>query len=567
MRVASLLEEAFDHIGQGILLFDAEQRLVGINAPCAELLDLPVELTAPGTTHEAILRWMIERGDCGSGAQDRLLADLMAMPAAGEQIRTERRMPGGRILEVRNALLPGGGLVCGFTDVTEYRDLAAAVQRHSLFDGLTQLPNRFLFQDRINQAADRAAAGGPAFAILLVDLDRFKRINDSLGHAVGDEVLVAAAKRLRMALQPTDTVARLSGDDFGVLVSDISSRSSLLSLAEWLQQELASPFRVRGHEIYLSSSIGIALAQDTRGRGDDVLQAAGIALDRARLDAKGKRVIFNASMARHAAQTLTLESELRHAVERGEIVPYFQPIVDLQTGHIAGFESLLRWRHPERGLISPGDFIPAAEESGLILDLGRHALKASCRQMAEWVAKLGHRAPGHVSVNLSGRQLDDHTLVADIEATLRETGLDGSRLKLEVTESMILGNPEQTASILMDMKRLGVALSIDDFGTGYSSLSYLHRFPFDTIKIDKSFVTAMETRVENREIVRTITVLGHNLGMDLIAEGVERQETVQTLRSLGCEYGQGFLFARPQDAEQATALIAQGQAFDLTPAA
>lgn len=563
MGVARLLEEAFDHIGQGVLLFDDAQRLVGINAPCAALLDLPAELTIAGTSHEDILRWMIARGDCGPGNAERILADLMILPEPGEHMRSERRLANGRVLEVRSSILPGGGLVCGFTDVTEYRDLAAAVQRHALFDGLTQLPNRFLFQDRVAQAADRAAAGGPSFAILLVDLDRFKRINDSLGHSVGDEVLVAAAKRLRMALQPTDTVARLSGDDFGVLIGDISSRASLLSLAEWLQQELASPFRIRGHDIYLSSSIGIALAQDTRGRGDDVLQAAGIALDHARLEGKGKRVIFNASMARHAAQILTLESELRRAVERGEIRPHFQPIVDLRSGRIAGFESLLRWYHPERGMIPPSDFIPAAEESGLILDLGRHALRASCMQMAEWVRRLRHNAPRHISVNLSGRQLDDINLVSEIEAALQESGLDGRRLKLEVTESMILGNPEQTASILMDMKRLGVALSIDDFGTGYSSLSYLHRFPFDTIKIDKSFVTAMETRVENREIVRTITMLAHSLGMDLVAEGVEAQRTVDILRGLDCEYAQGFLFAGAQNAEEATALIAAGRQFAL----
>ncbi|MEQ8602967.1 MAG: EAL domain-containing protein [Marivibrio sp.] len=459
-------------------------------------------------------------------------------------------------------------LVGSMTDISERKRAEEQLIHDALYDSVTGLPNRALFLDRIDQTLQRrrlqgADDAGEGFAVLFLDLDRFKVINDSLGHDVGDELLIDVARRLESAIKPGDSLARLASDEFGVLLGEVRRAEDALETAHWLQSDLAAAFYLRGQEVFTSVCIGVALPSAGFRKAEDMLRAADIAMYRAKDGGQSSTAVFDPSMQSRAISQLQLESDLRRAVDRDEIEVYYQPIVRFDTGRIAGFEVLARWRHTERGLVAPADFIPPAEDVGLIAAIGAQALRKSARAMREWMRRYGGEAPEAISVNLSGRQLQDPDLVRDIELLLAQTGLPGSRLKLEVTESMIMHNPESTARTLMELKDLGVTLSIDDFGTGYSSLSYLHRFPFDTLKIDRSFVAAMEEKRENLEIIRTIALLAHTLGMDVIAEGVESPGQLKRLRELGCESGQGFLFSHPTDADGAEAYLKAARRWDV----
>lgn len=460
-------------------------------------------------------------------------------------------------------------LVGSLTDITKRKRAEERLIHDALYDSITGLPNRALFLDRIEQRLQRWIArertGGPnkAFAVLFLDLDRFKVINDSLGHDVGDELLIDVARRLEGAAKPEDSLARLSGDEFGLLLPEIDGEADAVECAHWLQADLSAAFHLREREIFTTVCIGIAMPQSGFRTAEDMLRAADIAMYRAKDRGHSSCIVFDPSMQSMAISQLQLESDLRRAVERDEILMLYQPIVALDSGRLAGFETLARWNHPERGLVQPADFIPLAEDNGIIAAIGAQALRKSVKQMRLWMDDLGDLAPDSISVNLSGRQLQEPDLVRDLEVMLARAGVPGSRLKLEVTESMIMRNPEATSRTLMELKDLGIALSIDDFGTGYSSLSYLHRFPFDTLKIDRSFVTAMTERSENAEILRTISLLAHTLGKDVIAEGVERAEQLEGLAAIGCEFAQGFHFSRPLDAEAASALMRDGGSWDV----
>ncbi|MBP5858909.1 EAL domain-containing protein [Marivibrio halodurans] len=460
-------------------------------------------------------------------------------------------------------------LVGSLTDITKRKRAEERLIHDALYDSVTGLPNRALFLDRIEQrlhhwiARDRAGEPNKGFAVLFLDLDRFKVVNDSLGHDVGDELLIDVARRLEGAAKPEDSLARLSGDEFGVLLPEIGDEADAIECAHWLQADLSAAFHLRDREIFTTVCIGIAMPQSGFRAAEDMLRAADIAMYRAKDKGHSSCIVFDPSMQSMAISQLQLESDLRRAVERDEILMLYQPIVALDSGRIAGFETLARWNHPERGLVQPADFIPLAEDNGLIASIGAQALRKSVKQMRVWMDELGHLAPDSISVNLSGRQLQEPDLVRDLEVMLARAGVPGSRLKLEVTESMIMRNPEATSRTLMELKDLGIALSIDDFGTGYSSLSYLHRFPFDTLKIDRSFVTAMTERSENAEILRTISLLAHTLGKDVIAEGVERAEQLEGLAAIGCEFAQGFHFSRPLDAQAASTLMRTGGSWDI----
>lgn len=460
-------------------------------------------------------------------------------------------------------------LVGSMSDVSERKRAEEKLIHDALYDSVTGLPNRALLLDRIEQTLQRrrltgdGAAQAEGFAVLFLDLDRFKVINDSLGHEVGDELLIDVARRLEVGLKPGDTLARLASDEFGVLLTGVESEADALESVHWLQSDLAAAFHLRGQEIFTSVCIGVSLPSAGFERAEDMLRAADIAMYRAKDRGQSSYAVFDPTMQTRAISQLQFESDLRRAVERDEIELVYQPIVRFADGAVAGFETLARWRHPDRGVVVPGDFIPPAEDTGLITAIGAHALRKSCKRMRAWMREFGAGAPGVISVNLSGRQLQDPDLVRDIELMLARTGLPGSRLKLEVTESVIMHNPEATARTLMELKDLGVTLSIDDFGTGYSSLSYLHRFPFDTLKIDRSFIVSMEEKRENLEIIRTIAVLAHTLGMDVIAEGVENAAQLKRLRGLGLEYGQGFLFSRPLDEAAAGEVLRTGRRWDV----
>jgi diguanylate cyclase (GGDEF)-like protein/PAS domain S-box-containing protein len=444
------------------------------------------------------------------------------------------------------------------TDITERK----------VTDGLTGLPNRLLFMDRLRQAIAHAQRRqNYLFAVLFFDVVRFKVINDSLGPAMGDQLLIAVAQRLEHGLRRGDTVtrlgtshtvARLASDKFIILLDDLTDISDATRIAERLQRELAAPFVIETHEMYLSSRLGIALSTTGYERPEDVLRDAELALHRVKARGTVGYEVFDTGMHARAMARLQVETDLRRAVESQGFCVYYQPIVTLSTGRIGGFEALIRWQHPERGLVSPGEFIPVAEETGLILPVGAWVLQEACRQMRLWQNQFPTDSPLFISVNLSGKQFAQPDLIDQIVGTLQETGLAASSVKLEITESVLMDNPTAITPICEQLRALGVHLSLDDFGTGYSSLSYLHRFPLDTLKIDRSFVSRMDTDSEGHAIVQTIITLAHQLGMDVVAEGIESAQHLLRLRDLGCEYGQGYFVSKPLDADMAETLLAAG---------
>jgi diguanylate cyclase (GGDEF)-like protein/PAS domain S-box-containing protein len=453
------------------------------------------------------------------------------------------------------------------TDITERKQAEQQLLHHALHDNLTGLPNRALFMDRLQQAIERSKRiTGYRFAVLFMDLDRFKVLNDSLGHIVGDQLLIAIARRLESCLRSVDTIARLGGDEFTVLLEGIHDSDGACHLAERIHQALQAPFNLDGQEVFTSVSIGIALNEADCDRPEDLLRNADTAMYRAKTLGRSRHALFDTAMHKRAVALLQLETDLRRAVaisasplQLQEFRIHYQPIVALETGKISGFEALVRWQHPERGLISPTEFIPLAEDTGLIVPLGQWILTEACRQLQQWQQQFSPDLPLSVSVNLSTKQFTQPNLLDQISHLLHHSEPQRAdwkvNLKLEITESAIMENPEMAKTMLEQLKAMGVQLLIDDFGTGYSSLSYLHRFPIDTVKIDQSFISHMSTDSESAEIVRAIVSLAHNLGMNVIAEGVELAEQLRQLRSLGAEYGQGFFFAKPLDREEVEALM------------
>lgn len=452
---------------------------------------------------------------------------------------------------------PTLGLVMTGVGVSAYKKLYDAFH-----DSLTGLPNRDLFVECLGRAIGNTR-GRPSylFAVLFLDLDRFKVINDSLGHLAGDELLMSVVLRLRASLCHGETVARVGGDDFAILVRN-TDVDSAVNLADRIHQALIVPFELRGQEVFVTASIGIAVGGEAtatvREQPEHLLRDAHTAMYRAKALGMGRYQLFNASMHDLALERLQLETDLRMALKRGEFLLHYQPFVCLATGRIIGFEALVRWQHPVRGLVSPVKFIPVAEETGAIVPLGEWVLEEACRQLRLWEGMFDFDRPLMMSVNLSGKQFAQPDLVARIKEILGTTGLSAQSLKLEITESVVMDDVESAIAVLKHMKALNVKLGIDDFGTGYSSLSYLSRFPTDTLKVDKSFVGLMEieSEGENVAIVRTIVTLAHALGMDVIAEGVETAAQLARLRAIGCEYGQGYFFAKPLPSEAATALMA-----------
>lgn len=493
------------------------------------------------------------------GRTDHLQAEFRLLHADGAYIWTLARGVASRDADGRPVRLTGS-----LTDVTKRKRAEEKLIRDALYDMVTGLPNRALFLDRIEQERRRHSdLSEDTFAVLFLDLDRFKVVNDSLGHDLGDALLIEVARRLEQSVKPGDSVARLAGDEFGVLLTGIADRGEAQDAVHWLQADLAAAFSVGDQEVFTSVCVGISLPSQGFSDAEEMLRAADIAMYKAKERGQSSTAVFDPQMQSRAISQMQLENDLRRAVDRGEIEMYYQPIISFRTGRIAGVEALARWRHPDRGTVVPADFIPLAEDTGLINTIGTAALRLACRQMKQWERDLGAHAPETMSVNLSSRQLQDPDMVREIELILAREGVDGAQLKLEVTESMIMMNPELTSRILMELKQLGVALSIDDFGTGYSSLSYLHRFPFDTLKIDRSFVVSMEEKTENMEIIRSIALLAHNLGMDIIAEGVETERHLRRLNDFNCEFGQGYYFSTPLPAAKIAELIRANHTWDI----
>lgn len=456
-------------------------------------------------------------------------------------IRDVEGMPRHVILQIQN--------------ISDRKDAEELIRHAAFHDALTGLPNRVLFTDRLSMAIERAKRTTDyKFAVIFLDLDRFKIVNDSLGHGSGDLLLIELAARLEDAVRSVDSVARLGGDEFVILLDGITTHLEANIVAERIQNALKKPFDLDGQEFFTSASMGIATSSHNYDRPEDILRDADTAMYKAKAGGKARHEMFDANMHTRAVQALTVENELRRALDNGDIQPHYQAIVSLDSGRIVGFEALARWIHIERGMISPSDFVPLAEECGLIVPIGKAMLVQACQQAVEW--QRAHDSPAlSMSVNLSGKQFKQPNLISEIRQILRKTGLDPGCLKLEITETMVIEDVIAAAELLRQLKKIGVQISIDDFGTGYSSLSYLHRFPFDTLKIDRAFVNRMTKDRESLGIVKTISMLAFELEKVVVAEGVETKQQWKLLNDFGCKYGQGFLFSKPTDAIAAGELL------------
>ena len=439
-----------------------------------------------------------------------------------------------------------GGLVLNSRDVTEQSVMKEQYMHQAFHDPLTDLANRSLFLYQVGNALTRAARKAHPVSVFFLDLDNFKTVNDSLGHAAGDRLLIEAARRLSACVRECDLIARLGGDEFAVLVEDAVEESEALVVAGRMATALANPFMLGGKEVFVSASIG--LSRTTAGEtSDELVRNADVAMYAAKTRGKGQCVLFEPQMHAAALERLVVEADLRQAIEHDEFFLQYQPIVLLATGEVIGAEALVRWCCRERGTVPPGVFIPIAEETGMIIAIGKWVLRKACRMAQQWVTERGH--PMRITVNLSGRQLQEPGVVDDVREALRESGLDPQHLVLEITESMLMRNTELALARLTALKALGVSLAIDDFGTGYSSLSYLQRYPIDILKIDKAFVDVIDKGGEGPVLANAIVALGATLRMNTVAEGIETEAQREHLLALGCELGQGYLFARPLDAE------------------
>ncbi|BAT51715.1 diguanylate cyclase/phosphodiesterase with PAS/PAC and GAF sensor(s) [Nostoc sp. NIES-3756] len=456
------------------------------------------------------------------------------------------KLPDGRSLVISTAF-----------DVTQRKQTEAQLRQNAFYDGLTGLANRALFMEHLQHALQQAKRQKDyLFAVLFLDLDRFKVINDSLGHIKGDQFLITIAQRLGLCIRATDIAARLGGDEFTILLEDIQDVSDAIKVAERIQQELKLPLNLDGQEVFTSASIGIALSSTINyDHPEQLLRDADTAMYRAKALGKSRYALFNRDMYANALARLQLEADLRRALARQEFQVYYQPIVSLVSGDIVGFEALLRWQHPERGLLNPVDFVSLAEETGLIVEIGYWVLCEACRQMQAWQVSHPHSSLRKMSVNLCAKQFSQPNLIEQIRQIIQSTGLDASALALEITEGVIAENGDEATATLLQLRELGIEILIDDFGTGYSSLGRLYSFPVSVLKIDRSFVNPMTSDNRNLEIIEIIIALAHKLGMTAIAEGVETQEQVTLLSKLGCESVQGYFFSRPLPSSEAGMLI------------
>jgi PAS domain S-box-containing protein len=511
-------------------------------------------------------------------------AEKARLSGQGERMEYRVRHKDGswRTLEstaspIRNAKGQTDKLVIVNRDITERKRAEEMLAHNAFHDGLTNLPNRALFLDRLQQALTLSKRHpNYKFAVLVIDVDEFKIINDSLGHAAGDDLLIQIGQRLKESVRRADTVsrprtsdvpdrpanddtlARLGGDEFTILLDDIRDPIEAVRVAERMQAELATPFVVIQQQIVISASIGIAASTSPHTHAEDLLRDADIAMYRAKRAGKACCEVSDTAMHENAVKRLQLETDLRKALDQGEFRVYYQPIVSLQTGKITGFEALTRWQRPE-GILPPIAFIAVAEETGLIIPMNRKLLREACQHLRSWQAEFPSDPPLTMSVNMTSREFVQPDLVSEVRKSMEQTGVDPSCLQLEIIETIAMGDAEKSGHVLAQLKALGVRLSIDDFGTGYSSLSRLRRIPVDTLKIDRAFISNMDTDPENREIVRAIIVLAHNLGLKVVAEGTEKEEHIDLLKQFNCEMVQGYLFSRPADDQAMLKLLASNR--------
>jgi diguanylate cyclase (GGDEF)-like protein len=529
------LSVAVNNIPQGLILYDASARIIICNQPYLDMFGLSPEVAKPGCTMQRLIAHRKETGSF-DGDIDEFCNAIIHTVSLGKATRQLTEAPGGRAIEIINRPLKSGGWVATIEDITERRRADEKIAHLAHYDGLTDLPNRILFRERLEQSL-KAIRPGEQLAVLYIDIDEFKSVNDALGHPVGDELLKGVAGRLRGCLREGDVAARLGGDEFAIIQTAIKDRSETTWLVDEIHSAIRQPLECMGHLITTDASIGIALAPRDGVDLDQLLKNADLALYGAKADGRRTYRFFEAGMDQRARARRSLELELRQAISDGSLETYYQPVVNIEEDKISSCEALLRWRHPERGMISPAEFIPIAEDSGLINQLGLWVLNTACAEAATW--------PDHVrvAVNVSPVQFRSPSLALNVAAALAACNLPASRLELEITEAVLIRDDEAALDMLHQLRKLGVRIALDDFGTGYSSLSYLQRFPFDKIKIDRSFIKDIAGPGASSSIVQAVVNIAAASDMTTTAEGVETEQQRNLLYILGCTEMQGYLFS------------------------
>jgi len=541
-------DAALNHMSQGLAMFDANERLVVCNERYFDMYKLPRAIVKPGCSLREVLRWRQAHGgldrDPGE-VRGKLLGSLAKSSRSNFAFETTD----GRTISITSRAMPGGGWVATHEDISERRRAEEEIAYLARHDALTGLPNRRLFNEQLAETLARCKRGD-GVAVLCLDVDRFKSVNDTLGHPIGDQLLKAVAERLRICVRESDLVARLGGDEFAIVQIGGSQPTEATALSTRLIDAISAPYELDGHQAIVGMSVGIAIAPNDGSDAAQLLKNADMALYRAKADGRGVYRFFEAEMDARMQARRALELDLRKAIAGSEFELFYQPLVDARTERVRGFEALIRWRHPQRGMIAPMEFIPLAEETGLIVPLGEWVLREACQEAAGW--------PDHLSVavNLSAAQFKSKQLVPTVVNALATSGVSPARLELEITESVLLHESDGTLATLHQLRDVGIRISLDDFGTGYSSLGYLRKFPFDKIKIDGSFVHDMPGKDDSLAIIRAVVAIGASLGINTTAEGVETAEQFECLRTEGCTEVQGYLFSPPRPAAEIRKLVA-----------
>ena len=532
-------DAALENMPYGLSMFDRHERLIVCNERYGEIYGLTAEQTKPGVTMRAILESQVKAPDFPVNAAI-YVEERLALIRAGEPYYAETAMSDGRVIGVAHRPMPDGGWVAIHQDITAQKHAESQIAYMARHDGLTGLANRAVLLEKMEEALARLRRYGSRFTIFMLDLDLFKTVNDSLGHPIGDELLKVVASRLSTCIRETDVVARLGGDEFAILATaDGDQRASAMVTADKLLAAVAAPYDLDGHHLSIGTSIGIALAPEHGTEVDQLVKNADLALYKAKAEGRDAYRFFEHSMGVEVLARRAHQINLRNALANNEFELYYHPIIDIQSKEVASVEALLRWRHPERGMISPSDFIPLAEESGLINSIGEWVLRKACSDATHWPSQV------KVSVNLSPVQFRKIGPVDNFCRSLALTGLPPERLELEITESVLLRDNSENVEILHRLRLRGISIVLDDFGTGYSSLSYLRMFPFDKIKIDRSFVHELAKNADCAAIVSAVAGLGRSLRIGTVAEGVETEDQLLLVQAAGCTHAQGFLFGRP----------------------
>jgi diguanylate cyclase (GGDEF)-like protein len=554
LRVRNLqFDTAINNMSQGLCFFDAAHRLIVCNDRYVDMYDLPRGRVGPGTALAEIVDMRFEAGSFPAMTREQYLHWRTNVAVSNEPTDSIVELQNGRTFKIRHRPMPDGGWVATHEDITEQRRSEVKIEYMAHHDALTDLANRVLLNQRLEHALGQCIHREQMVAVHHLDLDQFKAVNDTFGHPAGDKLLKIVAERLRGLVRETDTIARMGGDEFAIVQAPITDPSEATSLAQRFTASMSEPFDIDGHQAVIGASVGIAVGPGDGLRPDKLLRNADLALYRAKGDGRGTFRLFEPAMDLQMQTRRIMELDLRKALPAGEFELYYQPVVNLASNEISGFEALIRWNHPERGVVSPVTFIPLAEEIGFIVPIGEWVIRQACATAAQWPGDL------HVAVNISAVQFRSPGLMQVIVGALATSGLHPTRLEIEITENVLLNNKEATLAVLHQLRALGIRIAMDDFGTGNSSLTYLQSFPFDKIKIDRSFVKDITESTGSLNIVRAVAALANGMGMTATAEGVETREQLDRITSEGCTEMQGFLFSKPLPAQEIERLFLSGR--------